>query len=202
MRAGDDQHGDGADYGIRGAADDAPNHGGDGGGSQRKPEQPGGRAVGESLRARRGVLSIGDEALNPRECRVVSDRGHPDSEGAVGGDGSGDDAGTDRAGDGARLSGDHRLVDIRGALNHLSVDRNAAAGANDDDVAQPQFGWCHGDHVVAVDFLRLIGQQRGKRVEGARGLRQGAHLDPVAQQHDHDQKGELPPEVERGRQQA
>ncbi len=44
--------------------------------------------------------------------------------------------------------------------------------------------------------LGLVGQQRGQRVERRRRGRDRAHLDPVAEQHDHDQQRELPPEVE------
>ena len=62
------------------------------------------------------------------------------------------------------------------------------------------------DSTVAVgpDPLGLVGQQRGQRGEGVLGLAEGPHLLPVAQQHDRDQRGQLPPEVqvervERGR---
>ena len=52
------------------------------------------------------------------------------------------------------------------------------------------------DRAVGVDPLGLVGQQRGQRVERARRLAERAHLQPVAEQHDHDQERQLPPEVQ------
>ncbi len=40
-----------------------------------------------------------------------------------------------RLGDGHRLAGDHGLVDVRRALDHLAVDGDLVAGPDDDDVA-------------------------------------------------------------------
>ena len=46
------------------------------------------------------------------------------------------------------------------------------------------------------DQIGFVGQQGGQGVQGAGGLAEGPHLQPVAQQHDHDQQGQLPPELE------
>ena len=51
-------------------------------------------------------------------------------------------------------------------------------------------------HVVAVDELGLVGQQLGQRRQRAAGLADGLHLLPVPEQHDRDQGGELPPELQ------
>ena len=106
---------------------------------------------------------------------------------------------------GPGFAGHHRLVHLGGTVDDDSVGGHAAAGPHDHDVVDPQFGGCHRlDAVAAVsyDAFRLVGQQRRQRVQRRRGLRQRPHLDPVAQQHDHDQQRELPPEVEVVRQHA
>jgi hypothetical protein len=42
----------------------------------------------------------------------------------------------------------------------------------------------------------FVGQKRGEGCEGASGLADGPDFEPVAQKHDRDQEGELPPELE------
>ena len=54
----------------------------------------------------------------------------------------------------------------------------------------------HGDDLAALDALGLVGQQCRERVERRGRLGQRAHLEPVPEQHDDDEQGELPPEVE------
>ena len=49
---------------------------------------------------------------------------------------------------------------------------------------------------VGIEALGLVGQQGRERGERALGLADRLHLLPVAQQHDRDQGGELPPELE------
>jgi hypothetical protein len=82
------------------------------------------------------------------------------------------------------------------AIGDLAVGGHAAAGPDDHDVADPQFGGRDGLYRVTVDTFGLIGQQRRQRVQRRRGLRQRPHLDPVAEKHDHDQQRQLPPEVQ------
>ena len=52
------------------------------------------------------------------------------------------------------------------------------------------------DRAVVGDPLGVVGQQRGQRGERALGLADRLHLLPVAEQHDGDQRGQLPPEVQ------
>ena len=101
-------------------------------------------------------------------------------------------AARDRAG----LAGDHGLVHVGAAVDDGSVGRDAAAGAHDDHVAHVEVGWGHLDDVLALDALGLVWQQCRQRVERRGGLGQGAHLDPMAQQHDDDQQRQFPPEFE------
>ena len=196
MGARDDQHGDGAhDRGV-GVAQERPHDRGDRGGAQREPEQPPRCAVGEPLCARGGVLRLGDETLDAGERGVVAGRGDFDAESRVGRDGSGGDGVTRAPGDGSGLAGDHRLVHVGATVDDPAVRGDAAAGADDHDIADPQVGRRHGHDPVAVHAFGLVGQERGEGVQGGGGLREGAHLEPVAEEHDHDQQGEFPPELE------
>ena len=196
MRARDHQDRDGADDRVVGAADERPHDGSDGGSDQREPEQQGGGAVGDPLRTRRGVLRLGDEALDAREGRVVAGRGDLDAQARVGRDGARRDGVADGAGDGTGLTGDHGLVDVGTAVDDGAVGGDAAAGTHDDDIADAQVGGCDRDDLIALDPLGLVGQQRREGVERGTRLRERPHLDPVAEQHDDDQQGELPPELE------
>ncbi len=49
---------------------------------------------------------------------------------------------------------------------------------------------------IGVYPLRDVRQQRGQGLQGPRRLPDGPHLQPVAEQHDRHQQGQLPPEVE------
>ena len=89
------------------------------------------------------------------------------------------------------------ITDFRFALDHDSVGRDPGSRADEHDVA--------GDQLIKTDRLDLtigphpvglVGQQSGERIQRAGGLAQRSHLQPVTEQHDHDEEGELPPEVQ------
>ena len=83
------------------------------------------------------------------------------------------------------------------AVDDRAVGRHPPAGTHQHDVADPQLaGRDRLDRAVVVDALGLVGQQRGQGGERALGLADGLHLLPVAEQHDRDQRGQLPPELE------
>jgi len=153
-------------------------------------------AVGEQLRARGRRLRVADEALDAGERRVVAGRGDLDAQPRIGRDRAGGDGVADAAGDGARLAGDHRLVDVGLSVDHPAVGGDAAAGPHDDDIADGEVGGRHRHDAVALDPLGLVGQESGERVERRRGRRERAHLDPVPEQHDDDEERQLPPELE------
>src|SRR5215218_3007077 len=92
--------------------------------------------------------------------------------------------------------GDHRLVQLGGAVHHHAVGRHPPAGADQHQVADVQLGGRDGPGAAVVDQLGVVGQQRRQVVQGAGGLPEGAHLQPVPEQHDHDQQRQLPPEVQ------
>jgi hypothetical protein len=75
-----------------------------------------------------------------RESGVATDaRGaHHEAAGAV--QGGADDRVVDLTAHGHRLAGDHRLVDIRGALLDDAVDGDACAGADAQQVADADLG--------------------------------------------------------------
>ena len=200
MGARDDEDGDGADDRVAGHPEREPDDRGDRGGAEREPEQPRGGRVGEPLRARRRALRRLDEAADARERGVVADRRDLDADSRIGRHGSGDDRVARLALDGAGLARDHRLVERGRALDDAAVGGHAGARAHDDAVAEAQVARRDGLGARVGDALGLVGEERGERVEGARGLGERAHLDPVAEEHDDDEEGELPPEVELVRQ--
>ena len=104
VRAGDDQHRDGAHHRLVGLPEAAPHDGGDDRGAQCEPEQPARRPVGQPLCPRRGVLRLGDQALDAGQRGVVADGGDRDAKPGVGGDGARDDVVARRPGAPARDS--------------------------------------------------------------------------------------------------
>ena len=91
------------------------------------------------------------------------------------------------------------IIDSSTSASPSTTTPSAGTGAPDrTSTTSPGASVVEGDRLDAVvgDPLGLVGQQRGERVERARGLAEGPHLQPVAEQHDHDEERELPPEVE------
>ena len=71
-----------------------------------------------------------------------------------------------------------------------------AARPDQDDIARRQLRDRHRLDRPVPKALGLIGKQLGERLQRAARLADRAHLQPVAEQHDHDQRGQLPPELE------
>ena len=197
VRAGDDENGDGADDGFVGKADESPHDRRDDAGAEREPEQPSGRAVGDALRTRGRVLRLGDEPLDAGERGVVAHRGdldaNPESVATVPATTASPSSRVERCCDSPVIIDSSMLAapDTTrpsagtrppGRTTTTSPTRRSAGATVTD--------------AIALDAFGLIGQQRRERVQCRRGLRERAHLDPVTEQHDHDQQRELPPEVE------
>ena len=166
-------------------------------GRGRDVEQQGGGAIGERLRPRPRRLRFGDEALDAGQRGVVTDGGDPHADRRVGRDGAGHDAVAGALRHRARLTGDHRFVDLGFAVGDVAVGGHPRAGSHQHDIARPQR--VDADRLDLARFgdaFRFVGQQRGQRRERALGLPDRVHLEPVAEQHDVDQQRELPPEVE------
>ncbi len=98
----------------------------------------------------------------------------------------------------ARLPGDHRLVHRTRTLHHHTVSGDSLAGAHQDDVALPQL--IERDLLISVshDPDRSARKELRQLLEGSLRLRNGTHLDPVAQQHDRHERGELLPQRHAG----
>ena len=94
------------------------------------------------------------------------------------------------------LPRDHRLVERGLPVHDRPVRRHPPAGANQDEIAWSELGDRDRVGHVAVDHLGLVRQERGERLERARGLSERPHLLPVAEEHHVDQERELPPELE------
>ena len=103
----------------------------DGHGEDRRDE-PGGRGVGEPLHRHLRALRLLDEPDDLGEGRVVADRGDLHEQGAGPVEGGADDRVAGRLRDRDGLTGQHRLVDGRAALEDDAVDGDLLAGAHPD----------------------------------------------------------------------
>ncbi|GAA2202052.1 hypothetical protein GCM10009849_28910 [Sinomonas flava] len=195
--AGDHEDGDGGRDGGREVAEKGPRDEREEARAGREVEEERCGSVGERLGPGGGGLRVGDHALDARERRRLPHGLDAHPEARVGRDGARDDGVPGSARDGLGLARDHRLVELGGALLDAAVGGEPAAGAHEDEVTHRQLGGRDRLRLAgATDPLGLVGQECGERLERpARGA-EGAHLEPVAQEHDRDEEGEFPPEVE------
>ena len=99
--------------------------------------------------------------------------------------------------DGSGLPRDHRLVELGLAFDDLSVGGNAPTGAHEHDIAGSQLIEANrGERAVVLDPFRLVREEGGQGAEGVRRLPERLHLLPVPEQHDRDEGGQLPPDVD------
>ena len=97
---------------------------------------------------------------------------------------------------GARLARDERLVDGRRAVRHLAVGGHLLPRLHHDGLAHLHLVERHvGEGAVRLLHVRLRRQQFGHLLERVPCAHDGSHLDPMAQQHDDDERGQLPEEV-------
>ncbi len=197
MGAGDDQHGHHPDHGLVGVTEGDPGDEGHRRGRGGHGEEQGRGPVGQDLGPRAGGLGLGHQPLDARQGGLLPDGVDAQAHGRVGGDRAGHDPVPGGAGDGPGLPGDHRLVELGGPLGDLTVGGRPAPGSDQHHVAPPQGVDGNGlDLAVGPDPVGLIREQGGQGRQGVLGLAQGLHLLPVAQQHDRDQRSQLPPEVQ------
>ena len=198
VRAGDDQHGHDPGDRLVGVAERQPHDAGDHRGAGGDVEEQRGGPVGEHLRPRPRLLGLGHQPLDAGQRGVLADRVDPHPDRRVGRHRAGDDPVADVLGDRLGLAGDHRLVELRRALDDLAVGRHPGAGADQHDVTDAQVVDRRPSRrsPSGSDPLGLVGQQRGERGEGVLGLAERLHLLPVAEQHDRHQQRQLPPEVQ------
>jgi hypothetical protein len=97
---------------------------------------------------------------------------------------------------GLRLARDHRLVELRPTRDDLAVGGDAATWAYEHDVADLESVERDPLRLAVADALGHVRQELRERRQRAAGLTERLHLLPVAEEHHHDQRRELPPELE------
>ena len=149
------------------------------------------QALGPGL-ARGGLL---DELDHLRQVGILARPGHLDGQRAGAVDGAADHLVVLFPGDRPGLAGDHGLVDLALAVDDPAVGGHLLAGPDQHLVARLQLIQRDVPNgAVRLDPMRLGRQQPGQILQRLRRAHHGAHLDPVAQQHDVDQRGQLPEE--------
>ena len=172
VRAGDDQHRDGAHDCVVRQTDKRPHDGSDDRGDQREPEQVPGRLVGDALSPRRGRLGLRDEPLNSRKSGLVAGGGDLDTEAGVGRHGAGGYRIALAAGDWARLAGDHGLIDLGPTVSDGAIGGNAPSGSDHDDVSDAQLARSDDLDPITGHPFGLVGQERRERVQSGHRLGQ------------------------------
>ncbi len=197
MRAGDDQHGDGARERLVGLTEEKPHAGRDRCGTECDVEQERSSAVGDGLGPRLGFLRFGHQALDAAEGRIFADGRDFDANRVVGGDRACDHVVAGGLRHRVGLTCQHRLIDLSGPVEDLAVRGDSSAGTHQQAVADGEIrDRDGGDVVVLVDPLGVVGKELGESSEGALGLADGLHLLPMAEEHDHDEACQFPPELE------
>ena len=165
-------------------------------GPERDEEEEGRGAVGEHLRARLRRLRLGDQPHDPRQRRCLAHRGHADAQAATGRHRPRHHPIIGLLGDRSRLAGDHRLVTSAAPSTTTPSAGTRVPGRtrSTSPSATVPSGTVSGLH-----RRRPARRRRGAgrpRLEGALGLHDRAHLDPVPQAHDGDERRQLPPHVD------
>ena len=187
VRAGDDDDGDREQQRVLDVAadDDVPDDEGQRAADERDEHEPERGAVGEPLAGRLGVLRLLDELDDLRERGVRADGGRAGAQGAVLVDRRADRAGRRASSCTGRLS--PVTVDSSTWLSPSSTSASTGdlgARADEQQVADRDLGGRDLDRLaVAQDdgLGRREVEQRADRVVGAAA---GAHLEPVAEQHE------------------
>ncbi len=167
MGARDDEHGRRANECRLGVAEQRPHSQGEHAGDERHVEEGRGGTVGEDLRARLGCLRLGHEPHDSREGGVVANGRDADAEAAPGRDGAGNHRVAGLLGDGARLTADHRFVDVGRAFDDGSVGGHAASGPDEHDVVFLEFADADLLDAGIGQALGLIGQEGSQRRQRA-----------------------------------
>ena len=92
------------------------------------------------------------------------------------------------------LAGNHRLVNIGGALDDRAIRRNASSGPDKDNVVHFQLRNWNGLSLGSVYTFGSVWEECGERIERATSLGNGSHFEPMAEDHDRDQRCEFPPD--------
>src|SRR6266542_498935 len=141
-------------------------------------------AVGQALAGRLGVLRLLDQLDDLGEGRVGPDLGGPHPQGPVLVDGRADDLVAWLLVERQALAGDHRLVDLAVAVDHLAVHRHLRSRAHQQQVADLHLRGRQLDRFAVTDDQRPGRGEVEQGADGVVGAAPCAHLEPVAQQHE------------------
>src|SRR5690606_19107023 len=111
-----------------------------------------------------------------------------------------DNLAADRLGNRDRLAGDHRLVDIAGAVDHLAIDRQAFAGTNLNDIARYHRANRQVDRRTIPTDARRLGLKPREALDRFRCPAFGTGLKQATEQDErHDDRGRFIIDVDRTR---
>src|SRR5699024_9034609 len=91
MRAGNNEHRNGAHNRVIWIPQKCPDNSGDQSRSERKPEQQSGSTISDPLGARGGVLCLRNEPVDSCQGRIITDGGDLYTQARIRGDGAGGD---------------------------------------------------------------------------------------------------------------
>src|SRR5712671_725335 len=150
--------------------------------------------VGKSLRARSRSLSSSNEPHDAGQGGLLPDSRNADSKASATGDRSRNDFAARSLRDCPRLAGNHRLVNIGGPLGDCAIRRNPGSGPYKDNVADAQLREWNRLSVRTAYTFGSVREQRGEGIERAASLGNGSHFQPMAEDHDGDQRCDFPPD--------
>ena len=161
-------------------------------GNEREPQ---GGAVCEILSAGARLLRFADQLDHLGDVGVGTRPPDLDSDRALPVYGAADDLVTLALLHRLRLAGEHRLVDAGAARDDEPVSGDLLSRLDEHPVVRLQGSTGNVfKGAVGSEAMRLGRQEPDQLLEGSRGAEYRAHLDPVAEQHDVDQRRRFPEE--------
>ena len=202
MRAGNHHDRDCAGHGeAETSAEDKPRGKGDSAGAEGHGGQPGRRAVGQVLGARTRCLGLPHHLHHLGEVGMLAGLADFDGQGTFPVERPADRGGAGLLFDRPGFAGQHGFVHAALAGDNDAVDGHALAGLHQHTIT----GLKRGDGDIfkgaGLNAVGGGGQQPHQRVEGSGGAHHRSHLDPVAEQHDVNQGGQLPLKAHAGQSQ-
>ncbi len=197
MGAGDHQDGHRPGKGeVRAAVrpDQPASEGGHCHGDGDDGEHPGG-AIGQRLEATARCLSVGDQSHDLAQGGVAPGAHHGGYQGAFAVHRSGHDLAARGLVHRTGLAGEECLVYRRGPFGDRGIDRHLLTGSDQHPIAYPERvdrNVVH--HPVRGDMVRHRRDHGGEMVQGARRRHDGAHLQPMPEQHHVEECRQLPVE--------
>ena len=173
-----------------------PGHERDDAGGDGDVEQQRGEAVGERLGPAAAGLGLGHQALDAGQRGVVADRVDPHPDRRVGRHRAGDHPVAAGLGTGRDSP---VIIDSSSSAAPSTITPSAGTRPPGAPARRRRPAGRRAETVRTSSpstTLGLVGQQLGQRRQGAPGLADRLHLLPVAEQHDRDQRRQLPPELE------